>query len=137
MRELSARIKSLLRRPAGLLPTGLKLRDMELELETRTVKVGGQSVHLMPKQSALLEFLMRHPNRPFGAKALLEAVWPSESDASEDTVRTCVKTSDKAGVSREEDIVKRYRLLFDRGAWSAQSDRSPSSVTAWQHHKSI
>jgi DNA-binding response OmpR family regulator len=80
---------------------------MELELETRTVKVGGKSVHLMPKQSALLEFLMRHPNRPFGAKALLEAVWPSESDASEDTVRTCVKTLRRQlELVGKEDLVK-------------------------------
>jgi two-component system, OmpR family, manganese sensing response regulator len=122
VRELSARIKSLLRRPAGLLPTGLRLKDMELELETRTVKVGGKSVHLMPKQSALLEFLMRHPNRPFGAKALLEAVWPSESDASEDTVRTCVKTLRRQlELVGKEDLVKTilgsgYLIESDSGA---------------------
>lgn len=106
VRELSARIRSLLRRPKGLLPTELAMQGLSLELETRTVKVGSQTVHLMPKQCALLEFLMRHPNRPFGAKSLLDAVWPSESEASEDTVRTCMKTLRRqlAAVGKEEFI---------------------------------
>lgn len=106
VRELSARIRSLLRRPKGLLPTELMLKGVQLELETRTVKVGPQNVHLMPKQCALLEYLMRHPNRPFGAKALLDAVWPSDSEASEDTVRTCMKTLRRqlATVGKEDFI---------------------------------
>ena len=36
---------------------------------------------------ALLEFLLRHPNQPFSAEAIMDRVWPSESDASPDTVR--------------------------------------------------
>ncbi|MBX9940193.1 MAG: response regulator transcription factor [Candidatus Obscuribacterales bacterium] len=107
VRELSARIRSLLRRPKGLLPTELAIKGVKLELETRTVKVGEQSAHLMPKQCALLEYLMRHPNRPFGAKALLDAVWPSDSEASEDTVRTCMKTLRRQlGTLGKEDFIK-------------------------------
>lgn len=92
VRELSARVRSLLRRPKGLLPTDLSIKGLTLTLETRVAQGNGKSVHLMPKQYALLEYLMRHPNRPFGAKALLDAVWPSDTEASEDTVRTCMKT---------------------------------------------
>ncbi|MBK7748279.1 MAG: response regulator transcription factor [Candidatus Obscuribacter sp.] len=107
VRELSARIRSLLRRPKGLLPTELTIQGLHLELETRTAKAGANAVHLMPKQCSLLEFLMRHPNRPFGAKALLDAVWPSESEASEDTVRTCMKTLRRqlANIGKE-DLIK-------------------------------
>ena len=85
-------MRSLLRRPKGLLPTDLSIKGLTLTLETRVAQGNGKSVHLMPKQCALLEYLMRHPNRPFGAKALLDAVWPSDTEASEDTVRTCMKT---------------------------------------------
>lgn len=107
VRELGARVRSLLRRPKGLLPTELKYEDVELLLETRTVKVGEASVHLMPKQAALLEYLMRHPNRPFGAKALLNAVWPSDSGVSEETVRTCMKTLRRQlATVGKEDLVK-------------------------------
>lgn len=107
VRELAARVRSLLRRPKGLLPTELKYEDVELLLETRTVKVGEASVHLMPKQAALLEYLMRHPNRAFGAKALLNAVWPSDSGVSEETVRTCMKTLRRQlATLGKEDLVK-------------------------------
>lgn len=107
VRELSARVRSLLRRPKGILPTELTIQGVALELGNRLVTVGSQSVHLMPKQCSLLEFLMRHPNRPFGAKALLDAVWPSESEASEDTVRTCMKTLRRQlATVGKEDLIK-------------------------------
>jgi DNA-binding response OmpR family regulator len=35
---------------------------------------------------------MRHPDTIFSSKALLDAVWPSESESSEDTVRTCMRS---------------------------------------------
>lgn len=107
IRELSARVRSLLRRPKGILPTELVVQEVALRLEDRTVSFQGQSVHLMPKQCALLEYLMRHPNRPFGAKALLDAVWPSDSEASEDTVRTCMKTLRRQlGSLGKEELIK-------------------------------
>lgn len=91
VRELSARIRSLMRRPKGLLPTKLKVDYLSVELETRTAIVNNDRVVLSPKEFALLEFLFRHPNRCYGAKALLEAIWPSETESSEDTVRTIMK----------------------------------------------
>jgi DNA-binding response OmpR family regulator len=107
VRELSARIRSILRRPPEMLPTELVMRGVSLELETRTMVAGDRRVHLMPKECSLLEFLMRHPNRTFSAKALLDAVWPSESDASEETVRTCMKTlRQKLNKAGREDLIK-------------------------------
>lgn len=91
VRELGARIRSLLRRPRTVFSV-LKIADVELKAETRMLTVKEKSIILMPKQSALLEYLMRHPNRPFSAKQLLDSVWPSDAEASEETVRTCMKT---------------------------------------------
>lgn len=106
-RELSARIKALLRRPQSLLSSELTFDGLALSVETRTIKVGAQTVHLMPKQAALLEFLMRNPNRAFSAANLLEAVWPSDSSTTEDSVRTCVKTLRRQLASvGKEDLVK-------------------------------
>ncbi len=50
-----------------------------------------ESYRLMPKESALLEYLMRHPNRSFSSQQLLDAVWPSDSESSVETVRTWMK----------------------------------------------
>ena len=92
LRELAARIRSVLRRPHELLPSELKVGDVCLDPSKRSVTYGASQMHLMPKECALLEYLMRHPNHCFSAKTLLDAVWQSDAESNEDTVRTCVKT---------------------------------------------
>lgn len=90
-RELSARIRSVLRRPHVTLAPELRVGDLVLDPMTRTVTADGGTVQLKPKECSLLEFLLRHPNQTFHSKDLLEAVWSSESDASSDSVRTWMK----------------------------------------------
>jgi two-component system, OmpR family, response regulator len=90
--EISARIRALLRRPAAVATSNiLKIRNIQLEPSTFRVTRDGQDVQLLPKEFALLEFLMRHPNQVFSAEALLDRVWASESEASPETIRTYVK----------------------------------------------
>jgi DNA-binding response OmpR family regulator len=91
-RELGARIRSLLRRPAGILDEVLTLAGLSLDVKSRTAVAFGRGVLLTPREFSLLEFLMRHPDRAFGSKALLDAVWPLDSALSEDTVRSCMRT---------------------------------------------
>jgi DNA-binding response OmpR family regulator len=89
--ELGARIRSLLRRPTGLLPTTLAVRNVTVEPEHMRVFVGDCSVKLGKKEYGVLEFLMRHPNRCFSAQELRDAVWPSDADTTEDAVRSCMR----------------------------------------------
>jgi two-component system OmpR family response regulator len=89
--ELSARIRALLRRPAGLLPTALTIDNVRIEIETKSVYVDGEMIRLGRKEFSVLEFLMRHPGRCFSSRELMEAVWPSDSDSNEDAVRSCVR----------------------------------------------
>jgi DNA-binding response OmpR family regulator len=92
VRELTARIRSLLRRPTGLFVDQLSIDGLELEVQNRKVSHGSKNIHLMPTECALLEFFMRHPNRFYSTKDLLDAVWNSQSEASLESVRTCMKT---------------------------------------------
>lgn len=92
IRELAARVRSLFRRPRSFVGSDLSLNGVSLNLKTRTVSFGGESTRLMPKECALLEFLLRHTDTFFSSKLLLQAVWPSESDSSENTVRTCMRS---------------------------------------------
>jgi DNA-binding response OmpR family regulator len=92
VRELTARLRSLLRRPAILTTSKLQARGVSLEIETRTVSDGTKSVKLSQREAALLEFLMRHQNRNFSSSFLRDSVWPLDSEGSEETVRTCVRT---------------------------------------------
>jgi len=107
VRELGARIRSVLRRPAELLPVELKLGEVALDVKSRTLKVGDASVHLMPKEANLLEYLLRHPNQAINASGLLSAVWPSESDGSPETVRTWMKNlRQKLASVGQGDLIK-------------------------------
>lgn len=91
MKELSARMRALLRRPSALTSNVLKCRDLSLDPGSFRVTKGGADVQLLPREFALLEFLLRHPGQVFSAEALLDRVWKSDSDASPDALRTCLK----------------------------------------------
>ncbi len=87
IKELAARLRALLRRPAAVNQNVLRAGDITLRLGSRQAFRGEEELNLQPKELALLEFLMRHPNQPFSSEAILDRVWPSESDAAPDTVR--------------------------------------------------
>lgn len=89
--EVSARVRALLRRPAALTGNVLKLGQIVLERNTHRVTKTGEEIQLLPKEFALLEFFMRHPNQVFSAEALLDRVWASDSEASPETIRTYIK----------------------------------------------
>ncbi len=86
-KELSARIRALLRRPSGIKQNALKLGSLSLDPVRKTVSCGEKTSELLPKEFAILEFLFRHPEEPFSSEAIVERVWPSESESSPDTVR--------------------------------------------------
>lgn len=92
MRELTARMKGLLRRLASQYVAQLNIGGVELNLENRTITADGKQVKLRAKESALLEYLMRHPNKTFSAQNLLDAVWASDSNGTTHSVRTWMGT---------------------------------------------
>lgn len=91
VQEISARVRALLRRPQPVNSNVLKVRNLILETSTFKVTRDTTEIALLPKEFALLEFFMRHPNQVFGAEALLDRVWSSESEASPETIRTYIK----------------------------------------------
>jgi len=51
----------------------------------------GTEIHLLPKEFSMLEFFMRHPGEVFSSEALLQRIWQTDSEATPDAVRTCLK----------------------------------------------
>lgn len=90
LRELSARIRALLRRPPAITRTVLQIADLQLDPTTKRVNRGGLEVELLPREFALLEFLMRHAEQFFSSDILLERVWVAESETSPDVIRVYV-----------------------------------------------
>ncbi|MFT3781514.1 MAG: response regulator transcription factor [Nibricoccus sp.] len=85
--ELSARLQALIRRSTRVPEaTRLKVADVEMDLVTRTVTVGGRPVDLQPREFSLLEYLMRHPERPVTKTMILEHVWDYSFDPQTNVV---------------------------------------------------
>jgi DNA-binding response OmpR family regulator len=92
LRELSARIRALLRRAGDHHAENvLRCAGIELQPSSRRVTRNGQDVHLEPREFSLLEFFMRHPNQVFDAEALISRVWDADSLISPDSIRTYIK----------------------------------------------
>lgn len=92
MRELALRLQALLRRTQGkFVSRNLKCGFLEIDLGTKRVFKNGKEIELVQREYALLEFLMRHQGQYFTADTLLTRLWPSESEASVEAIRQCVK----------------------------------------------
>jgi DNA-binding response OmpR family regulator len=72
--ELVARLRALLRRDAAE-TRFLRCDDLELDLYSRAAKRGEGSVELSNKEFALLEYLMRNPNRVLSRTQIGAKVW--------------------------------------------------------------
>jgi DNA-binding response OmpR family regulator len=107
LKELSARIRALLRRHTQATSRELKIGDLVLDVIGRKATFMGEEIHFVPKEFSLLEFLMRHPNQVFSAEALLDRVWASDTMASPDTIRTYIKIlRKKLGGEGKESLIR-------------------------------
>jgi DNA-binding response OmpR family regulator len=87
MRELSVRIRNVLRRAATPPTALLKVANIVLDKQARRVTKDGQELKLMPKDFAILELLMTYPNKVFSPESLIERIWSSDAQASAEVVR--------------------------------------------------
>ena len=89
--ELVARVRALLRRgSSSLLPT-LEWGDLRLDPSSCEVTYGTRSLHLTPKEYALLELFLRNTRRVFSCSAILDHIWSFDKTPGEEAVRTQIK----------------------------------------------
>jgi OmpR-family two-component system manganese-sensing response regulator len=91
LKELSARLRALLRRPQAVVTNVISNGYLELDVVKRRVTKSGVEVHLLPRDFELLEFLMRHLDEVFSSEALLQRIWGSDAEATSDALRTSIK----------------------------------------------
>ncbi|MBX9689470.1 MAG: response regulator transcription factor [Candidatus Obscuribacterales bacterium] len=89
-RELSARIRAMLRRPTGIGSNVVKVSTLTLDLKSHQASIAGQALKLMPLEFSLLEFMLRHPNEVFSCETLLKRVWSAEAEVGLESVYSCV-----------------------------------------------
>lgn len=90
--ELSSRVRALLRRSGGqLTPNVLKVGDVVLDPGSYKVNRANEEIRLVPKEFAILEFLMRHRGIVFSIEAIHSRIWTAEEESSPEIVRTHIK----------------------------------------------
>jgi DNA-binding response OmpR family regulator len=84
--ELSARVRALLRRGSYVSESILRVEDLELNRIEHTVKRGGKTIDLTPKEFALLEYLLRHAGKDVTRTMIIENVWNLSFDTMTNVV---------------------------------------------------
>jgi DNA-binding response OmpR family regulator len=74
-RELVSRVKAILRRVDGAPPERIIVGDLEVDTESRQVRVAGQAIPLTTSEFTILLHLARHPGKAFSRQAILTALW--------------------------------------------------------------
>lgn len=73
--ELMARVRALLRRPPLQLGTVLQFADLRMDTARYVVERNGRLIELSPREYAVLEYLLRHPNQVLSRTQIGEHVW--------------------------------------------------------------
>jgi heavy metal response regulator len=76
--ELLARIRALLRRPPLQSGNILQVGDLEMDLSQHEVRRAGKLLELSPREFALLELFLRHPNQVLSRTQIIEHIWNFE-----------------------------------------------------------
>ncbi len=116
--EVLARVRALLRRPQSIQYKPIKIRDIELDQKAKTVTLKGEQVKLHPQEMTVLELMMSNPGRVFSGEELLSRAWPTDSDATNEAVRTVIlRIRQKLDLDEDNPLITTikgfgYRLDF-------------------------
>jgi two-component system OmpR family response regulator len=89
--ELYARLRALTRRGAPQRPPVLEVGDLRLDPATHRVTRADRDVDLSPKEFALLDLFMRHPDEVLTRTKILEHVWDFAYDGTSNVVDVYVR----------------------------------------------
>jgi DNA-binding response OmpR family regulator len=115
--ELTARVRSLLRRDAARSGSVLTVADVELDDTRHRVRRAGRDIELTAKEFALLRYFMAHVDQVLSQEHLLEHVWDEHADPFTNTVRVTVgtlrrKLSDEGESQLIETVIgSGYRMI--------------------------
>jgi DNA-binding response OmpR family regulator len=90
--ELSARVRSLMRRDAGRSGSVLEVGELALDTARFEATRRGRLLDLTAKEFALLRYFMAHAGEVLSQERLLEHVWDEHADPLTNTVRVTVGT---------------------------------------------
>ena len=92
-RECLARIRSVLRRTrvAGASAGFVKVGDLEIDREGRSLRRNGKAIHLTRREFDLLSLMMQKPGAPFTHAQLLRSVWGPDYGSELEYLRAYIR----------------------------------------------
>ncbi|MBS0559174.1 MAG: response regulator transcription factor [Proteobacteria bacterium] len=88
--ELVSRIRALLRRPNAALGVVLEAGNLALDTIERTVSVGGQTVAVGARETALLEMLLRRAGRVVAREGIEQSLYGLDAPAGPNAVEVAI-----------------------------------------------
>ena len=82
MEELAARLRALLRRPGQVLGSRLSIANLQLDSSTREVTVDRKTIAMPPRETAVLEPLLRRPGHIVARRAIEDSVYALTEEVS-------------------------------------------------------
>ncbi|HZR39976.1 MAG TPA: response regulator transcription factor [Ktedonobacteraceae bacterium] len=91
MRELLARLRALLRRQQPYKSGRLEIGDLVIDPVTHTVEREGRAIELTPREFALLEYLMYHPNQVVTREMIEQHIWNYDFESESNVIDVYVR----------------------------------------------
>jgi DNA-binding response OmpR family regulator len=91
LEELLARLRALIRRTHQVKSPLLRIHDLEIDTASRTVKRGGKSIHLTPREYALLEFLAFHRGKVATRSMIWEHLYDDQDENTSNVVDVYIR----------------------------------------------
>lgn len=116
VREFEARVRSLLRRQAGLRSSRLALGALQLDLTTRQFSAQGSNLDIPPRERALLELLVMRAGKVVAKEAIVQSLTSLDDMLSDNAIEQYVSRLRRriAPLGLELRTVRGIGYLLDR-----------------------
>jgi DNA-binding response OmpR family regulator len=89
--ELLARIRALIRRGHHIKDPMLRVHDLEIDTAARTVKRGGKTIKLTPREYALLQFLAYHRGKVVSRSMIWDHLYDEHDENTSNVVDVYIR----------------------------------------------
>jgi DNA-binding response OmpR family regulator len=91
LNELIARLRALIRRRHEVKDPILRVHDLEVDTAARAVRRGGKTIHLTPREFALLEFLAFHRGKVVSRSMIWEHLYDEQDENTSNVVDVYIR----------------------------------------------
>ena len=110
--ELTARIRSLLRRPTGMISDIVTLDELALDTQAQRLTISDKEIALTTREYALLEYILRNKDKVVTREDILDHVWDNFYDSLSNVVDVHLKNLRK---KLPKDYAKRIETIRGKG----------------------